>query len=504
MGSRGQRLTRRRFVGAAGGLALGTGVAACTGDAPRRRDEPRVTGAPRPPAESQVQRFRSRPDLRPAEVVVTTDSPRTSGGLLFLDSHSGVGQQGPLILDEHGGLVWFKPLSAGATPEQRAFTVRAQRYRGEPVVTWFEGRVTSGHGKGEYVVADSAYREITRVRAAGGRVGDLHEFLITEQDTALFLCYDTAEGDLETGHGTRRILYFYGVVQEIDIATGELLFEWRSDEHVPLADSYKALPRGSTPYDYIHLNSIAVDADGHLVVSARNTWAVYKIDRGSGDVRWRMGGKSSDFELAERAVFAWQHHAVPHGDGRMTIFDNQAAPANAEQSRGLVLDVDEQARTATHVAEYTHPGEPILAGALGSFQLLPDGHRLIGFGQPAVFTEYAEDGTPVFDARLAGAATKAYRVYKAGWVGEPAGDPAIHVRSEGPDALVDVSWNGATEVARWRVLGGRRADELAPVGSAGKAGFETAIRVTAAPRHLAVEALDRSGAVLGRSQVRAR
>lgn len=486
-------LRRRTFLGTAGAFLL---TAACTATPPESPSATRRP-SPLPQADGQVRRFRSRPDLRPAATIVSTDSERKAPGLLFVDSHGGVGQQGPMILDADGELVWFKPLSDGPTPSRRAFTVRTQRYRGEPVLVWFEGAVVMAHGEGEWVIADTSYTEITRVRGGNGYVADLHEFLITERDTALLICYGTQQGDEP---------YFYGVVQEIDIATGEVVFQWRSDEHIPVSDSHKATPPPpGEPYDYFHLNSISEDADGTLILSARNTWALYKIDRASGDVLWTMGGRSSDFALPERARFAWQHHAVPRPDGTLTLFDNQAAPANADESRGLVLRLDEQTRTVGVVAEYRHPGTPILAGALGSFQVLGGDRVLVGFCQPAVFTEYTTDGEVLFDARLAGADTKTYRVFKSDWTGRPTDDPAVAIEADEADGdatRVAVSWNGATEVDRWRVLAGDRPDALSRATEAPRKGFETTIRVPGAPRHVAVEALDAEGTVLGRTPTR--
>ena len=157
--------------------------------------------------------------------------------------------------------------------------------------------------------------------------------------------------------GSRHGDYVYGVVQEVDVATGRVLFEWRTDEHVGFVDSYHAAPDDPTvPWDYFHVNSIAVDpADGHLLISGRNMWAFYKVHRRTGEVIWTLGGKRSDFEIGRGAHFAFQHHVRPHPGGRITIFDNEAGPPKeAEQSRGLVLAVDERAFTAKFVRDFKH------------------------------------------------------------------------------------------------------------------------------------------------------
>ena len=47
------------------------------------------------------------------------------------------------------------------------------------------------------------------------------------------------------------------VVQEIDIKTGLVLYQWDSLDHVPLADSYEAMPAtAGGPFDYFHINSV--------------------------------------------------------------------------------------------------------------------------------------------------------------------------------------------------------------------------------------------------------
>src|SRR5207248_1924871 len=108
---------------------------------------------------------------------------------------------------------------------------------------------------------------------------------------------------------SKRQIVVDSVVEEIDIPTGLLLLRWDSLDHVPVSDSYAPLPprRTRDPFDYFHANSIAVDRDGNLVVSGRNTWTAYKLDRHTGAVIWRLGGKHSSFRLAPRTYWAFQH-----------------------------------------------------------------------------------------------------------------------------------------------------------------------------------------------------
>jgi hypothetical protein len=162
------------------------------------------------------------------------------------------------------------------------------------------------------------------VAAGNGRSGDLHEFLLTDRGTALLTAYVLRHIDLRPVGGSRSGAIQDAIFQEVDLASGRVLLEWHSLDHIPLTESY--WPLTSWSWDYVHLNSIDVDLDGNLLVSSRNTHTVYKIDRRSGEIIWRLGGKHSDFAMGAGATFAWQHDPRRQADGTLTIFDNQGAP----------------------------------------------------------------------------------------------------------------------------------------------------------------------------------
>jgi hypothetical protein len=372
------------------------------------------------------------------------------------------------------------------------------------VLTWWQGSIVGAHGQGHYEIVDQSYRQIGRVQAGNGYKGDLHEFRLTDRGTALLTSYGQATGEIpdHTGTGTRRGAYLYGVAQEVDIATGEVLLEWRSDHHVAVSASEQLPPPQDprNPWDYFHINSIAVDPDdNNLIISGRNVWAFYKVRRETGEVMWTLGGRDSDFELGEGAGFAFQHDVIPHGDGRFTIFDNESGPPNrASQSRGLVLKVDDGSRTATLARQYLHD-PPVLSAALGSVQALESGGAFIGWGDSAYFTEYDPHGGVVLDARLA-KGVLSYRAFQEAWTGEPIHAPKLAAERTGFGARVYASWNGATVHRHWRVLGGLQRDRLQPLRTAKVSGFETTIAVPSAPSWLAVEALSHDGQPLARSE----
>jgi hypothetical protein len=439
----------------------------------------------------------TRPDLHPASVTVTLDSPAATRGYYFVTQGSPrFGGTGPMIVDRLGRPVWL-----GRVPEGRnATTFEVQQYRGRPVLTWWEGRIDKdvGMGIGEGVIVDQNYREVARVRAGNGRPMDLHDFVITPRGTALLLIYQPRAADLSEYGGRAGGRVLDNLVQEVDIATGEVLFEWSAFDAVPPDESHQPVPEGTAPWDAYHLNSVIEDREGDLLVSARHTWAVYKIDRGTGDVVWRLGGKESDFTLGPGALFAWQHDADWRPDGTLSLFDNQAASpelVRSDRSRGLILRLDEAAGTAELVREFTHPAG-LLAPSQGNLQNLPGGHVLVGWGSQPHFSEYDELGRLVFDARFFGTA-QSYRAFLFDWTGAPAEPPVAAAAAEQGGARVRVSWNGATEVRSWRVLGaaseGAEAVELA---TAPWAGLETSILVEQPGPWFVVQALDASGAVL--------
>lgn len=445
-----------------------------------------------------MQTFRSRPDLRPPTVSVGTPaSGGTAPGHVFVATKKGESQFGPMIVDNSGQPVWFRPVQ---NEGDFSMDFKKQTYRGEPVIVWWEGPVTDGYGRGEWTVLDGSYREVARIRAGNGYQSDHHEILITPRGTALFTIYGQESRDLTSVGGSATDEVMDGIVQEVDIETGEVLFEWHSLDHVAVEETYD--PRSDDagdPFDYFHINSVEVDNDGNLLVSARRTHAVYKIDRETGEVIWRLGGKESDFEMGEGTRTRYQHDARRREDGTLTIFDN-GGTATYEESRGIVLDLDEDAMTASLVREYTHP-DGLLAVNQANMQTLPNGNVFIGWGWEPVHSEFTRDGELLFSASLSPGANmgaESYRAYRFPWNGRPADEkPAVVAERESDDeAILYVSWNGATEVAEWEVLAGPGPDEMESIGSAPREGFETAITVQTAEPYVGTRAKDGSGETL--------
>ena len=183
-----------------------------------------------------------------------------------------------------------------------------------------------------------------------------------------------------------------------------------------------------------------------------------------GAIVWRLGGKHSDFEMGAGSNFAWQHDARRQPDGTLTVFDNGATPAVEQLSRGLILDVDEQAMTATLVRQYTHPR--ILAGSQGSVQLLANGNVFVGWGEAPRVIRVPPLGSDA--VRCACSASSTSLTERFACPG-PAFPPRLRrspTAGGGDDPTVYASWNGATDVHRWQLLAGTHTNDLQAVASA--------------------------------------
>jgi arylsulfotransferase ASST len=434
--------------------------------------------------------FRSVPALHPPEVQVSSNPDRASGDIFLTPSHSY--QAGLMILDPEGKLIWFQPVYGWVA------NLEKQRYQGQPVLTWWQGKTPTTST--EDVVLSRSYRIVAVLQGAGGYIPDLHEFQITPQGTALIDGIGTVTGNLTKYGGPAQGSVKDDVIQERDLKTGQVLWEWHSLGHVPISDSYlKATSSG--PYDYFHLNSIQQLPGGDLLVSARDTSAVYLIDRKTGAIIWTLGGKHSSFKMGAGTSFKWQHDAHLTGH-RLTLFDDHwggGGYPEPSSSSALALRLSMTAMKATLVHRYTH-SPSVISGSEGSTQTLPDGNVFVGWGSDPDFSEYSPSGRQLFNGRFA-IGIKSYRAYRFPWSAQPPGPPALAVSpsASGQGTVVYASWNGATAVADWRVLAGSNPYSLHRVAAGPKTGFETTINVSSTLPYFAVKALSGDGAVLGTS-----
>lgn len=392
--------------------------------------------------------------------------------------------------------------------------------------------------RSNFAQLNSHYEEVYNIRGANGLHGDLHEFQITRDDTALFAVYKILPADLREIGGPSNGWIYDGLFQEVDIETNKLLFQWRASEHFPLQESSRDREEGEgdtedNPWDFFHINSIDKDWRGNYLVSSRYMSSLAYIDGRTGDVLWKLGGKQNSFlDLSHGAAtnISWQHHVRFQEEHdtkitrRISLFDNssrgEGAPENT--SRGLIIEINEESMTVTVVQEYWNQ-VPISSQSQGSMQVLENGNVVLGYGYSAAWTEFTADGKTLCEVHF-GPQTQfhrgqvlSYRIFKQKWVGLPLTRPSVAL--SGTEAAV--SWNGATEVVTWvlqgtlprgeetgnnSVISIRGIKETQEIGlefefisAIPKSGFETIIPIPANTVYakLRIIALDKKGITLG-------
>ena len=359
-----------------------------------------------------------------------------------------------------------------------------------------------------------------KISPIGGIKGDLHEFQITQDGTALITMHQETQTPTSS-NGLSTSWIYDSVFQEIDIHSGELVFEWHASDHFPVDESKvdKENGRGDSPgnaFDFFHINSIDKGADGNFLVSSQYMGAVACISREDGRVLWQLGGDENDFkDLSHGAAtsFTWNSHVSWYGNTTLALFASglDGDKDTAKHGRGLMIELDLQAMTAALVRSYEPPQTlqgPSEASPRGSVQILPNQNVLVGWGHTPAYTEFSGKGevrcdthfVPGWFAHLG--EYESYRSFKYNWVGRPNTVPDVAVRPE-EDALY-VSWNGATEVDEWALQSdsspdfGRFIDHMTVV----KKSFETRISV---PRNVKefvrIVALDANRKIIGYTNV---
>jgi hypothetical protein len=350
-------------------------------------------------------------------ITVLTEGANNGNGDIFLAPQSG-GQygSGPEIVSIDGKVIWFHQLPAGTF----ATDFRTQTYLGKPVLTWFQG---GGNG-GEAVIYNDRYQQIAAVRPASGYMPDFHEFLITPWNTALILADTIGTANLTSLGLSAHQPVVDGVVQEIDIKTGKLLFQWVSADHVPYSDSHAPMPPPGQPWDWFHVNAVHLDTDGNLLIDSRFTWTIYKVNLRTGAMMWQLGGKHSTFTIkaapgqtldSAGEIFAFQHDPEALGGNLYTVFDDESDGQSAlySSSRAVTISLNLATHTATLIKSVNQP-EGLTAGATGSAQTTKNGDLFVSWGGLSYFSEFSPSGKLLFNAKLPdGVGT--YRAYRLPW-----------------------------------------------------------------------------------------
>ena len=417
------------------------------------------------PQPNKLDHFVTEPSLLPPRIRVNRRLPSDTGDIFLTplpapEIHPGsnneltlkpVGPGGPMIIDGSGRLIWFDQL----TPPTVAANFRLQRLFGHRVLTWWQGGVSiAAFGLGVGVIANTHYRTIETVRTGNGYQADIHEFLIAPWGDALFTVYSPVLMHVPGTQPGVLTTVLDSIVQEVDIRTGLVVWEWHALGNIPLSDSY-ATAGNSAYFDAFHLNSIQALSGNRLLVSARDTSAVYEISRTTGRILWTLGGKASTFHLAPAAQFHFQHDAQMLPGNRVSLFDDGAGPG---------------------------------------------GDVFAGFGATPYFSQFSASGRLLFDGALP-VDDGSYRVFRFPWEATPPTRPLVVARRlSAKHVVVYVSWNGASTIAHWQVLAGSSPASLKVVKTVPDQRFETPIDLgSVLGTTFAVRGLGAHGRVLGRS-----
>ena len=363
----------------------------------------------------------------PPPVTILTSSPFVSqGGDFFISpfGDSSTYANGPEIVNSQGDVVWFQAVPAG----EEASDFRVQTYDGQPVLTWWQGTGLGGLASGTDYIYNDHFQQIASVNAGNGLSADGHEFLITPWNTALILSYTTATANLTSIGGPADQTVINGVVQEIDIATGRVLFQCNSQDHVPFSQSEQPLPASpSTPWDWFHINAVKLDTDGNLLIDARDTWTTYKVNRFNGSIIWQLGGKDSSFAVqaapgqvldSAGEIFAWQHDPEPLGNDVYTFFDNDSTGTPLlPYSRAVTVKLNPWTKVATLLSSDDQP-EGLSAPSQGNAQSVANGNLVVGWGALPYFSEFSPSGKLLFNAEFP-AGVNTYRAYQFPWPSRP-------------------------------------------------------------------------------------
>jgi len=360
----------------------------------------------------------------PPAVMVLKQGADNSNGDIFIAPDGGpVG--GPEIISNTGKVIWFHTVPAG----DWATDFRTQTYQGKPVLTWWQGTGFGGPSSGTDYIYNDRYRQIAEVKAGNGYSADGHEFLITPWNTALIVADTITTANLTSTGGPADQAVIDGIVQEIDISTGKVLFQWNSADHVPYSDSHTPRPASAAmPWDWFHINAVHLDTDGNLLINSRFTWTTYKVSLRTGKIIWELGGKQSTFKLTAAPgqvldsageIFAYQHDPEAIGNDEYTFFDNESdGPTTLlRHSRVVTVKLDLTSKVATLVKSVDQP-EGLVAPAEGDAQTTRNGDLFVGWGALPYISEFSPSGHLLFNAQLPDGVTS-YRAYRLPW--HPAG-----------------------------------------------------------------------------------
>jgi hypothetical protein len=263
-----------------------------------------------------------------------------------------------------------------------------------------------------YVVMDTNFQNLDTLRCQNGFDTDEHELQLLPNGHALMIAVEERNLSEIDPDGNPNTIVLGNHIQELD-ENGSVVFEWLCWDYFQLEDSFIE-NFDALRVDYVHINSIAVDFDGNILISSRHLSECTKINRQTGEIIWRLGGKNNQFNfINDPDQISYQHdfRPVPGKPGHYTLFDN-GNQKDPHYSRALEFKLDTDNMTAEKVWEYRHYPDRY-SRLMGNAQRLPNGNTLINWGDPALpkITELTPDSVIVFEADFTPAMNN-YRTFR--------------------------------------------------------------------------------------------
>ena len=361
-----------------------------------------------------------------------------------------------MILENDGSPYFYKRLPWPTVNFQLHPTGTLTMWQGDPI--------------NNFVELDSNYNVIDILKGGPGYHIDVHEIQLLPNGNYLVIVWINRGKDMSqvVEGGKVDATLKENIVQELD-RNRNVLFEWRSWDHFNVLDAVHEDPTANT-IDYVHMNAIAVDYDGHLLISSRSLSEITKINRQTGEIIWRLGGENNQFQfINDEYGFSYQHdiRPVPGKPNQYTLFDN-GNHRSPLFSRALELKLDTLNWTATKVWEYRHDPDRY-AGAWGNVQRLPNGNTLINwsFNNLPKATEVTPEGEIVYEMNFIDQTrSNCYRTFRFDWESHV---DVPYLIAEPHFDKVTLIFNkfGDKSVTEYRIYGGKNpnSDELLAITS---------------------------------------
>jgi hypothetical protein len=400
------------------------------------------------------------------QITVTVPASGTADGLVFVTNlRSGAPVQAPylLALDNKGEPVYFQELPGDYVLDFKKLS--------DGTLSYYDAHRTA------FVILDSSYQETNTIQPGNGYTAlDGHDLQLLSDGHYAILVNEIRTVDMGkvVPGGNPQALVVGQIIQELDQAKN-VVFQWRFLDHIPITETDQSLT--ASYIDYSHANAVEPDSDGNYLVSSRHLDEITKIDRSNGEILWRLGGKENEFTflqgpgITDVPEFSHQHDIRRLSNGHITLFDNHNQQ-NPQTSRAVEYVLDENAKTATLVWEFRNNPD-IISVAMGDAQRLPNGNTMIGWGSSLApyLTEVRPDGTKAFELDLGGTDVT-YRAFRFPWHATPTWPPSLVLQASNTMTLT-FSWNGATDIASYRIYGSNTFPPTTLATEVPKTGFES-------------------------------